>query len=53
MPDKIHVVVDVLSRLLDSTEPTCVSNQTTNASLFYISSKWLNDVKQFFKNKTN
>ncbi len=44
-PNKIQVVVDVLSRLPDSTEPTCVPNQTTNASLFYIRSKWLNDVK--------
>ncbi len=34
--DKTHVVVDALSRLLNITQPTCVPNQTTYASLFYI-----------------
>jgi hypothetical protein len=48
-PSKIHVVTDALSRLLDITEPTCVPNQTTNASLFYKELEWLNDVKEFFR----
>jgi hypothetical protein len=34
-PSKIHVIVDALSKLPDITEPTCVPNQTTYASLFY------------------
>jgi hypothetical protein len=34
-PSKIHVVANALSRLLNITEPTCVPDQTTNASLFY------------------
>jgi hypothetical protein len=46
---KIHVVADALSRLLDITKPTCVHDQTTNASLFYIEPKWLNDVKEFMR----
>ncbi len=32
---KTHVVVDVLSRLSNITEPTCVLDQTIDASLFY------------------
>ncbi len=43
--DIIHVIVDALSRLLDITKPTCVTNQTIDANLFYKGSKWLNDVK--------
>jgi len=46
---KIHVIVDASSKLPDITEPTSVPNQTTNASLFYTKSKWLNDVKEFLK----
>jgi hypothetical protein len=36
---KIHVVVDALSRLSDITKPTCVPNQTTNASLECVEGK--------------
>ncbi len=43
--NKIYVVVNALLRLLDSTEPTSVPNQTTYTSLFYIKLEWLNDVK--------
>jgi hypothetical protein len=46
---KTHVVANALSRLSDNTKPTCVPNQTTNASLFYTWPKWLNDVREFFK----
>ncbi len=34
-PGTTHEVVDALSRLLDITEPTCVFDQTLNASLCY------------------
>jgi hypothetical protein len=48
-PDIIHVIANVLSRLLDSTEPIDVFDQTIDASLFYIKLEWLNDVKEFLK----
>jgi hypothetical protein len=48
-PSRIHVVANALSRLPDNTKPIGVSNQTINASLFYIGPKWLNDVKNFLK----
>jgi hypothetical protein len=48
-PSKIHVIIDALSRLPNITKPTCVFNQTTNASLFYIKLKWLKDVKEFIE----
>jgi hypothetical protein len=48
-PSKSDVVVDALSTLLDSIKPIGVIDQTTNASLFYTGSKWLNDVKEFLK----
>ncbi len=48
-PSKTHVVADALSRLLDSTKPIVVPNQTSYASLFYIGPDWLNDVKEFLK----
>jgi hypothetical protein len=48
-PSKTHVVADALSRLLDSTKPIVVPNQTSYASLFYIGHDWLNDVKEFLK----
>jgi len=44
-----HVVANALSRLLDSTKPTGVSNQTIDASLFYTRFEWLNDVQEFLK----
>ncbi len=48
-PSRTHVVVNTLSRLLDSIEPIGVLNQTTDASLFYTGPEWLNDVKEFLK----
>jgi hypothetical protein len=50
-PNKIHVIVDALSRLLDSIKPIGVFDQTKNASLFHIGLKWLNDVKENLKTK--
>jgi hypothetical protein len=49
-PTKTHVVTNALSRLPDITKPTCVPNQTMDASLFYIKLEWLNDVIFFLKN---
>ncbi len=48
-PSRTHVVANALSRLLNSIEPTCVPDQTIDASLFYTWPKWLNDV--IFKKK--
>jgi hypothetical protein len=48
-PGRIHVIVDALLRLPDSTKPIGVPNQTTIAILFYTRPKWLNDVKEFLK----
>jgi hypothetical protein len=48
---RTHVVTNALSRLPDSTEPTCVPNHTTFASLFYTWLEWLNDAKEFFENR--
>jgi hypothetical protein len=45
----VYVIVDALSRLLDITKSTSVLNETTNASLFYIKLKWLNEIKNFLK----
>jgi hypothetical protein len=50
-PGKTHVVVDALSRLLDSIKPTGMPDQTTDASLFYIGLEWLNDVIFFKKTR--
>ncbi len=48
---RTRVVANALSRLPDSTEPTCVPNHTTYASLFYTGLEWLNDAKEFFENR--
>ncbi len=48
---RTHVVANALSRLLDIIEPTCVHDQTTDASLFYTKLKWLKDVKEFLKTR--
>jgi hypothetical protein len=50
-PCIIHVVVDALSRLPYIIEPTCVLDQTTYASLFYIELEWLKDVKECLKTR--
>jgi hypothetical protein len=46
-PSRIHVIVDALSRLPDVIEPTCVFDQTTDASLFFIEPEWLKNMKEF------
>jgi hypothetical protein len=38
---KTHVVVDVLSRLRNSSEPLGVPNQTINGSLFFVKPIWM------------
>jgi hypothetical protein len=48
-PCKTHVVANALSRLPNITEPTCVFNQTTYASLFYTELERLKDVKEFLR----
>ncbi len=48
-PNRIHVIIDALSRLLSSTKPTSLPNQTIDANLFYTWLEWLNDVKEFLK----
>ncbi len=48
-PSGTHVVISALSRLLYNTKRTNVSNQTTDANLFYIKHEWVNDVKEFLK----
>ncbi len=45
---KTHVVTYALLRSLKIIEPIGVLDQTTNANLFYIGPKWLNNVKDFF-----
>ncbi len=50
-PSKTHVVIDALSRLPNITKPTSVSDQTTDASLFYIKPEWLKDMKEFLRIK--
>ncbi len=44
-PSKTHVVVDVLSRLLDNSEPLGVPYQTMDASLFFVEPIWMLEVK--------
>ncbi len=40
-PGKTHVVVDVLSKLLDSSKPLGVLDQIVDASLFYVKPIWM------------
>ncbi len=42
---RTHVVVDALCRLLDSSEPLGVPNQTVDTSLFFIEPIWMQEVK--------
>jgi len=46
-PKKTRVVIDALSRLLNSTKPTYVPNQIIDASLFLHKDGVLNDLKEF------
>ncbi len=48
-PNRTHVVVDVLSRLLDSSKPLGVLNQTMDASLFSIEPIWMQEVRSYLK----
>jgi len=48
-PSKIHVVVDVLSKLRNVIEPSRVLEQTTNINLFFTEPKWLNDVRMLLQ----
>jgi len=46
---RTHVVVYVLSRLLDSLEPLGVLNQTVDASLFFVEPIWMQEIKTYLK----
>ncbi len=46
---KTHVVVNVISILLDSSELLGVSDQTMDASLFSIEPIWMQEVKTYLK----
>ncbi len=46
---KTHVVVNVISMLLNSLEPLGVSDQTMDASLFSIEPIWMQEVKTYLK----
>jgi hypothetical protein len=48
-PCRTHVVIDVLSRLPNTIEPTRMPYQTIDASLFYTKPQWMNDVKDFLR----
>jgi hypothetical protein len=48
-PSKTHVVIDVLSRLPDSSEPLGVPNQTMDMSLFYVKPVWMQEVKTYIE----
>ncbi len=46
-----HVVADALSRLLDITVPTRVTDQTTNILLFMLQLVWLEEVRIYRWNR--
>jgi hypothetical protein len=46
---KTFVVIDDLSRLLDSLEALGVPNQTIHASLFYVEAIWMQEVKSYLE----
>ncbi len=48
-PGRTHVVVDVLSRLLDSSEPLGIPNQIVYTSLLSIEPMWMQEVKNYLK----
>jgi hypothetical protein len=48
-PNKIHVIVDALSRLPNITKPIGMFDQTTYVKPFYTELEWMNDVKEFFR----
>jgi hypothetical protein len=46
---KTHVVVDVLSRLLDYFKPLGVPNQIVDASLVFVEPIWMQEIKTYLK----
>jgi hypothetical protein len=48
-PGRTHIIVDVLSKLPDSSKPLGVPNQTMDASLFSIKHIWMQEVKTYLK----
>ncbi len=48
-PSKMHVVVDVLSILLDNLEPLGVQDYTMDASLFFVELIWMQEVKTYLE----
>ncbi len=48
-PSKMHVVVDVLSILLDNLEPLGVQDYTMDASLFFVEPKRMQEVKTYLE----
>jgi hypothetical protein len=46
---RTHVIVDVLSRLLDSSEPLGVPNQMMDVSLFFVKLTWMQEVKTYLE----
>jgi hypothetical protein len=45
----MHVVVDVLSILLDNLEPLGVQDYTMDASLFFVEHIWMQEVKTYLE----
>jgi hypothetical protein len=48
-PNRTHVVVHALSRLLHNSKPLGVPNQTMDASLFFVEPIWMQEVKTYLK----
>ncbi len=48
-PSITHVVIDVLSRLPDSSEPLGVPNQTIDASLLSVEPIWMQEMKTYLE----
>jgi len=46
---RTHVVVNVSSRLLNSSKPLGVPNQTMDASLFFVKPIWMQEIKTYFE----
>jgi hypothetical protein len=47
--NKTHVVVDVLFRLPNSSEPLGVLDKIVDALLFYVDTIWMQEVKTYLK----
>jgi hypothetical protein len=48
-PGRTHVVIDVISKLPDSSKPLGVLNQTMDASLFSIEPMWMQEIKSYLE----